>query len=54
VLGIGIDEATALVVEAPDKCSVIGEGNVWLSTSQPGPEPFLKRPAGSAFLLSRP
>lgn len=29
VCGIGIDEQTALVVTAPDHCSVIGTGSVW-------------------------
>ena len=52
VLGIGIDEATALVVEAPDKCSVIGEGSVWLSMPQLEPRSFVERPSGSTFELN--
>lgn len=29
ILGVGIDEQTALVVTSPDKCAVLGTGSVW-------------------------
>ncbi len=33
IYGIGIDEQSALVVTAPDRCAVIGTGSVWLYPS---------------------
>jgi cyanophycinase len=33
ISGIGIDEQTALVVTAPDQCTVMGTGSVWLYPS---------------------
>ncbi len=35
ITGIGIDEQTALVVTAPNRCSVMGTGSVWLYPSSP-------------------
>jgi cyanophycinase len=57
VLGIGIDEGTALVVQAPTRCEVIGAGSVWLS--YPGQEPnqrrdYIEHPTGSKFDLRQP
>lgn len=53
ILGIGIDEGTALVVQAPDRCSVLGEGSVWLSyPSAPGGQRnYVRQPSGTEFEL---
>ncbi len=31
IYAIGIDEGTALVVQSPGRCSVLGKGSVWSS-----------------------
>ncbi len=50
ITGIGIDESTALIVQSPDKCEVLGEGSVWILP--PNREAFVERSTGSRFLLS--
>ena len=54
IMGIGIDEGTALVVEAPDHCSVIGSGSVWLSDPKHESREFVEHPTGSHFQLTAP
>ncbi|MGN6544850.1 MAG: cyanophycinase [Aureliella sp.] len=53
ILGVGIDEDTALVVEAPSRCSVIGKGSVWLSRPSHGNEErhYIEKRSGSQFDL---
>lgn len=56
ILGVGIDEDTALVVEAPSRCSVIGKGSVWLSRATEDHEPrkYTEHRSGSQFDLLVP
>ncbi|MCC6508784.1 MAG: cyanophycinase [Pirellulaceae bacterium] len=55
VIGIGIDEATALVVQAPNQCSVLGKGSVWLTLPVSGDAQrmYLEKATGSQFELTR-
>ncbi len=52
VTGIGIDESTALVVEAPNRCSVIGKGSVWVTSPGSTPRKFAEYPSGEKFELN--
>jgi cyanophycinase len=56
ILGVGIDEDTALVVEAPGRCSVMGKGSVWLSRPRQDDQPrdFTEHRSGSHFDLIAP
>lgn len=56
ILGVGIDESTALVVESPGNCTVMGKGSVWVirprsphSSSELTRSRFVERPTGSQF-----
>jgi cyanophycinase len=54
ILGVGIDEATALVVEAPSRARVIGSGSVWVlprTDASDTQRDFLQFPAGQTFDL---
>ena len=49
IYGIGIDESTALVVQSPNRCSVIGKGSVWLNWPSPGARQYVEHPSGAEF-----
>lgn len=51
IYGIGIDESTALVVQSPNHCSVLGQGSVWLSMPSTGQREFVEHASGEKFEL---
>ena len=51
IYGIGIDESTALVVQSPGLCSVIGKGSVWLNWPTSETRQYVEHASGSEFTL---
>lgn len=49
IYGIGIDESTALVVQSPNRCSVIGKGSVWLNWPTSETRQYVEHESGSDF-----
>ncbi len=54
IYGIGIDESTALVVQAPNRCHVIGKGSVWLNWPSPHKREYVEHPSGDEFAIDVP
>jgi cyanophycinase len=51
IYGIGIDESTALVVQAPNRCQVLGQGSVWLSSPGQADRSYTEYASGKEFEL---
>ncbi len=51
IYAIGIDEGTALVVQSPGRCSVLGKGSVWSSFPNASDRSFIEHKSGETFKL---